>query len=280
MRYRTLLAILQSEADAARVLDLAVPLAAKQGSHLIGLHAEALPIAVATPMGGPAVDLTTGADETVRARLAEMRRFFNERTRAQSVSFEWRGIENLTGDSAISGLESARAADLVIAQQVDPDAAGSQVCNVESLLFESGRPVLFVPYARSVTEPHFKKVIVAWNGSKEAARAAFDALIFLKDAEAVEVLAVDPDETGHRDSGMAGAEIATALSRHDVRVTYRAETSDGVPTGEVIENRVGESGADLLVMGAYGHSRLREFIFGGTTRTMLQSMPVPTFMSR
>lgn len=280
MSYKTLLAILQSEEDAGRVLDCAVPLAAHYGSHLIGLHAEALPIAYVTPMGGLPIDVTIAAEETIGQRHIEMRALFERRTEAEGISSEWRGIDNVSGDSALSAIDSARSSDLVVAPQRDPDASERAFADIEALLFRTGRPVLFVPYSAKRAGPVFRKALVAWNGSKEAARAAFDALAFLKEADSVEVLAVDAADTERQDAIVAGAAIAAALSRHGVNVTYRNENAADVPHGEVIENRIADTGVELLVMGAYGHSRVKEFFFGGVTRTILQSMPVPVLMSR
>lgn len=280
MIYRTLLAILQSEADAARVLDFALPFAARHGSHLIGLHAEALPVAMVTPLGAPAMDFSFAAENLADSRHAELRALFDERARAEDVSAEWRGYENVSGDSAISGIESARTADLVIAQQNDPDAEARLTADIEALLFESGRPVLLVPYTWSGRSAPFKKVLLAWNGTKEAARAAFDALPLMKEAGNVEVLAVDPRDTLQQDAAMAGTAIAAALARHGIDVTTTVEHSAGLAHGDVIANRLADTRADLLVMGAYGRSRASEFIFGGVTRTMLQSMTAPVLMSR
>lgn len=279
MAFKTLLAVLQNESDAPRVLDAALPLAVRHGSHLIGVHAEAMPIAYATPMGGPAVDLTAGTDELVRERLVAMEKLFTERAGADGVSAAWRGVENVSGDSALSALADARAADLVIAQQVDPNAPSPHGANVEALMFETGRPVLLLPFASVAPGPVFSRIVLAWNGSREAARAAFDALPFMREAESVEVLTLDAAEPG-ADSEPVGTRIAAALRRHGVEAAIHAERSGGMSHGEVIENRIGVAGADLLVMGAYGQSRLKEFFFGGVTRTILRSMPVPVLMSR
>lgn len=279
MTYKTILAILQSEADAPRVLDLALPLARRHDSHVIGLHAEALPMVMASPMGGPVVDMRVDLQDDANRRHTVIRDLFNERARTEDVAREWRGFDSVSGDSAVSGIESARSADLVVAQQTDPDATASMVANVEALLFESGRPVLLVPYVQRERAEPFRKVVLAWNRSRQAARAAFEALPLLREAGHVEILCVDPEDYMRQDAGVAGSSIAAALARHDIEVVVHAEQSDGLSHGEVIANRVAESGADLLVMGAFGSSRLKEFVFGGATRTILQAMPVPTLMT-
>ncbi|MCR4267792.1 universal stress protein [Nitratireductor sp. ZSWI3] len=279
MSYKTILAILQSEADAPRVLDLALPLAARHDSHVIGLHAEALPMVMASPMGGPVVDLSIDMQEETSRRHAIMRALFEERARVEGVANEWRGFDSVSGDSAISGIESARSADLVVAQQTDPDATASMAANIEALLFETGRPVLLVPYVRRVRSAEFRKVLLAWNGSQQAARAAFDALPFMMEAESVEVLCIDPQDTPRRDASMAGTAIAAALARHGIEVDIKIEISGGISHGEAIDNRISDTGADLLVMGAFGRSRLKEFVFGGATRTILQTMTIPTLLA-
>lgn len=280
MTYKTLLAILQGESDMPRVLDFAVPFAARHDSHLIGLHAEALPVAMASPMGGPIVDFSAQIEEDADRRQAELRARFEDRARAEGIAAEWRGYENVSGDSAITGIESARSADLVIAQQNDPDAEARVIADLEALVFESGRPVLLLPYTYKGGGASFKKVVLAWNGSRESARAAYDALPLMKEAGNVEVLTVDAQDTLQQDARMAGAAIATALARHGIDVTTRSEHSGGLSHGDVIANRLADTGADLLVMGSYGRSRVSEFIFGGVTRNMLQSMTTSTLMSR
>ncbi|WP_173931436.1 universal stress protein [Chelativorans sp. Marseille-P2723] len=280
MTYKTVLAIIQSEEDADRVMDFTLPFAARHGSHVIGLHAEALPIVIASPLGGPAVDFTLELSAEATRRSAALKERFLERTRTEGVRAGWRGYENVSGDSAISGIESARASDLVIAQQNDPGASTYHTANVEALIFESGRPVLLVPYIFKGRSSPFKKVLVAWNGSKEAARAAFDALPLMSEAEEVEILSVDPRDTLDQDAPLSGTAIATALARHGLNVITRTEQSGSLSHGEVIANRLADTGADLLVMGAFGRSRLSEFVFGGVTRSTLQSMTTPTLMAR
>ncbi|WP_159586604.1 universal stress protein [Chelativorans xinjiangense] len=280
MVYKTLLVILQSEADTPRVLDFALPFAARYNSHVIGLHAEALPIAMASPMGGPIADFSLDMEAEAADRHARLRAIFEERAKAEGLAAEWRGYESVSGDSAVSGIESARTADLVIVQQNDPDADSRMAADVEALIFESGRPVLLVPYTFKGRSVPFREVVLAWNGSKEASRAAFDALPLMKEAGKVEVLTVDARDTLQQDAGLAGAAIAASLARYGLDVTTRAEHSAGLSHGDVIANRLAETDADLLVMGAFGRSRLTEFVFGGVTRTMLQSMTAPVLMAR
>ena len=279
MSYKTILAVLQDTTDAGRVLDCAVPLAARFSAPLVGFHAEATPLPYVTPMGFPDTEFIAVSEEANEQRSAEIRQIFEARAAAAGIGHSWRATQNVSGDSAVSALAAARACDLIVVQQADPEQGTGLSADIETLLFESGRPVLLVPYAVSV-DCAFRKVLVAWNGSQQAARAAFDALPFIRGAQETEVLSLDASDNTDQDAAVAGAGIAAALARHGAKVTFASGFSAGIGAGEAIENRVTDTRADLLVMGAYSQSRLKEFFFGGATRTLLQSMPVATLMSR
>jgi nucleotide-binding universal stress UspA family protein len=150
---------------------------------------------------------------------------------------------------------------------------------LESFLFESGRPVLLIPHILKAPKP-IRRVLVAWNGSREAARATFDALPFLMAAEAVEIFTVDASDSSTQTGSMAGAEIAASLARHGIKVTVTASEKTGLDPAIAIENRLSDSSIDLLVMGAYGNKRWWEMLFGGVTRTLLDSMTALTLLSR
>ncbi len=274
MSFKTILAIVQGHEDAERVSDCAGALAARFEAHLIGLHAEALPIPYTSTIGFPDAEFIEASAEINKERARKLQALFLQRTADAGVSAEWRSLESFSGDSAHSGIASARCCDLVVAAQAGPDGASP---DVDALLYDAGRPVLVTPHdAPCLTS--FRRVIVAWNGSRESARAAFDALPFILEAESTEILLIDPPETP--DAAEAGADIAAALARHGAQVTVHTEESGGLATDEVIGNRVAATGADLLVLGAYSHSWFRELLFGGVTRTVLQSMPVTAFLSR
>ena len=279
MTFKTIVAIVQGEKDEDRLLDCVLPIANHFKSHVIGVHAEAMPVSYTTPMGFPDAEFIHISSERNEKRAAELGQRYNSRCLAEGVSAEWRSMESFSGDSALSSLSNARCADLIVAVQSNPNGESLSSANLEGLLFEAGRPVLFIPYAAPATGI-FRKVLIAWNGSREAARAVFDALPFIMDADEIEILVVDPEENGESNGEEAGSEIAATLGRHGVHVTVVNERSAGLSVGAVIENHAAESKPDLIVMGAYSHSWLREFLFGGVTRTLLQSMPVATFMSR
>jgi nucleotide-binding universal stress UspA family protein len=138
--------------------------------------------------------------------------------------------------------------------------------------------VLIVPYAG-----HFdnvgRRVLIAWNATREAARAVSDAMPLLTSAELVTVPPIDPREGPHGHGELPGADIGLHLARHGVKAQIERTVSAGMPVGEVLLSRVADLGADLIVMGAYGHSRAREVLLGGATRSVLRSMSVPVLMS-
>lgn len=276
---KTILCLLRGAEDAKRVLERAVPLAEQFKSHLIGFHCEALPGAYSTPVGFPSTDFYEADMAAANARTAEIKAQFDKSTVDAGVSAEWRATETFSGDAGLSALPSAFASDVVIAGQVDPDIARADVADLETLLFDSGRPVIFVPYA-SRKPKRISKIVVGWDGSREAARATFDALPLILAADETEVFTVDPRDSDSQDAPMAGAEIATSLARHGANITVETQPSGGIDPGSVIENRLSDTQADLLVIGAFSHSRLRERLFGGVTRTVLASMPTMTLMSR
>lgn len=277
MRFKTIVAILQNEQDAERVLDCAIPLASKFQSHLIGIHAEALAVPYTSATGFPDTEFLQVSADMNRERADKLQALFLKRIENSGLSFEWRSLESFSGDSALTGISSVRTADLVIAAQRESGSDAS--ADVDTLVYDAGRPVLVVPHSGPLVTS-FKHVLLAWNGSKEAARAAFDALPFIIEAEKTDIIVIDPPDTLDENPEAAGAEIAAALSRHGATVSVSVLQSGGTSVDDVIQTRIAETGADLLVLGAYSHSWLRQLLFGGVTRTVLRTVPVAAFLSR
>lgn len=150
---------------------------------------------------------------------------------------------------------------------------------IEGALFWSGKPVLLIPEgARPTLEP--KRILVGWDTRIEATRAVREALELLAAADEVRLALVDPAK-GERSHGEEpGADVATFLARHGVNVTVDRLPSENHSVADVLRRHAVDTGAQMLVMGAYGHSRLRERIFGGVTRSMLETSPVPLFLAR
>ncbi|MCF6322567.1 MAG: universal stress protein, partial [Rhizobiaceae bacterium] len=174
----------------------------------------------------------------------------------------------------------ARHADITFMGQPDPEEedTGFHETLLDGVLFASGRPVYTVPY---IGRPNMKirKAVIAWDGGKKAARALNDALPLLKDRAEVIVLVVNPEERASAHGENPGADIAAHLERHGIKTSIDRQYFSDLSAGTVILNYLTEAGADLLVMGAYGHSRLRERAFGGVTNTIMNQMTVPVLMS-
>lgn len=173
----------------------------------------------------------------------------------------------------------ARHADLAILGQADPDdpqPGGSGL--VADVALGSGRPVLVIPYIGAGATLG-ENVVVAWDGGREAARAVNDALPMLKRARRVSVIAVNPSKRFDRHGGLAGADISLHLARHGVTVTVQELEVRDIGVADALLSRLADECADLLVMGAYGHSRLSETLLGGVTREILRAMTVPVLMS-
>jgi nucleotide-binding universal stress UspA family protein len=181
---------------------------------------------------------------------------------------------SLAGPSELFG-RMARRFDLSVVRQAEPGKGTPASLFIEAALFDTGRPVLVVPYIQK-TGVKLDRVMVCWDGSRSAARAAADALPFLKRAKTVEVTMVT--ERGKSDEA-PGADIAQHLARHGLVVEVKQIVAPHATGADVLLSRAADTSADLLVMGGFGHSRLREFMLGGVTRSILQAMTLPTLLS-
>jgi nucleotide-binding universal stress UspA family protein len=265
---------LEIERDAAAEFALSVASAFR--AHAAGIAFQYDPIMPAAMMDDipPDVIDMQRADNQRAANAATSR--FDGVARAGSVLSETRIVESSMAGVATRFAQIARRFDLSIVAQAKPEAYGPEALIIEHALFDSGRPVLVVPYIQ--TAP-FKaeRVLLCWDGGRPAARAAADAMPFLSRAKTVEVFIV---ESGKLQSDeIPGADIAEHLARHNCNVSITRTASGDTDVASVILSHAADTSADMLVMGGYGHSRLREFILGGATRAILSSMTLPTLMS-
>ena len=183
-------------------------------------------------------------------------------------------IDALPGEARYELARLARHFDLTIVGQ-PREHHGEDSLMAESALFESGRPVLFVPRIQT-RSAKMGRVVVAWDGSRTAARALGDAQGILEKAGAIDVVSISDPRISYQE--LPGFNITRHLSRHGLNAELKRLPMSG-DVGETLLSYAADAGADLLVMGGYDHSRLREFVLGGTTRTILQSMTLPIFMS-
>ena len=212
------------------------------------------------------------AEEAANAAMTRLK----EMARRTGVAVEARlETTSLAGAADIFG-HLARRFDLSIVGQANPDVVGPQELIIEAALFQSGRPVVVVPYIQK-TGLTLNRVLVCWVEGRLAARAIADALPFLHRAKAVEVVVVATKPLKSDDS--PGADIARHLAHHDLNVDLKRVVTGGTQVANTILSYAADVSADFVVMGGYGHSRLREFILGGATRGVLSSMTIPTLMS-
>ncbi len=259
-------------------LDVAVGLARAHDAHLAAIYAIAAPFIPPYDGAGyiPA-DLIESQAERARQRAAEARKHFERRMARIGMEHEWRQAE---GDAADVVSLNAKYADLTVVGQADPNDPGNYPNPglPAEVALGAGRPVLVVPYVGAPRQVG-GNVLVAWNGSREATRAVNDALPILERAAKVTILAVDPRDGGADHGDVPSADIALHLARHGVKAEAAQTVSNDIEVGDVILSRISDLGADLVVMGAYGHSRLRELMMGGVTRDLLRHMTVPVLMS-
>ena len=279
MSYKTILAHVDDSISLAPRIELACRIAVQENAHLVGAATTGISQFI---YQSAVVDMTgdyiTGYIETLRQRAAAGLKSFDEVARRVGVS----SVEQrLVDDETAGGISlQARYSDLVVLGQTDPAEPSVVVGNdfPEFVVLHSGCPVLIVPYAGQF-DNFGEKVLIAWDGSLEAKRAVHDAIPLLKRAVLVEVAVFNPSERPDTHGAQPGADIALYLARHDIRVDVRESVVPHEEIGAALLSRLADTGASLLVMGCFGHSRLREIMLGGVSRTILTSMTVPVLMS-
>jgi nucleotide-binding universal stress UspA family protein len=245
-------------------------------AHVLGVAVSYEPVIPGTVMGGipPEIIESQRAESNTKARTAIAR--FEQAAKRAGISSETRTISaSISGAADQIGRIGRRFDLVVVGQPVQQKSMPDEIVD-EGVLFESGRPVIFVPFIHKggVT---LERIIVCWNGSRVAARAVADSLPLLKKATHVEIVIIS-DKPGKQDE-LPGADLGAHLARHGFKVDVKRITSPELDVASTILSYAADSGADMIIMGGYGHSRLREFVLGGATRAMFESMTVPVLMS-
>jgi nucleotide-binding universal stress UspA family protein len=297
MRYRTMLVHVDNDAAALARIDTAIALARQHDACLVGLSLSGISRALLTSMPPEETDPTLALHlgyvrEPANAALAQ----FSARCQAAQLSnYEAR----LVDDEAASGLSlHAGVADLTILSQADPQHSALDNLPAQ-VVTQAGGPVLVLPFGAAGLRGEMpgnvggndsgrigQQVVVAWDASREAARALHSALPLLGMARQVTLVTVDTAPPGHASADARSADPLPWLARHGIIATHVMHTMNAPklgqrrhPIGETLLSLCGDTGADLLVMGAYAHSRLRETLLGGVTRTILEKMTVPVLMA-
>jgi len=282
MTYKTIVVHTDDRKESAARTRLAVELAQACRARLVALAVMPRPQMPAGIEGMAATaDVLTIQENANRERLAAAQQLFEQTVKGSNVEVEFHGV---VADAAGAMNHEMLYADIGIVGQRDPEQTiGDMYASLpESVAMESRRPVMVVPHI-GYSKPVGRKVLLAWNDSPEAMRAATEAMPLLQAAEKVTLLVVDGykreiEENGH-DHEAPGAKAAGWLARHGVNVEVINDVSDGTDVGSIILSRVSDLDIDLVVMGIYGHSKLRETLFGGASRTMLGHMTVPTLIA-
>ena len=254
----------------------AATLAEAHGAHLIGLYVIEVPV------------LPSYAEAQIPATILEAQRkafanaaagaegVFDEVTSSIGIGAEWRCVEDRR--SAALSLH-AHYADLVVVGQPDPGDPGCVSRGLaDRLALESGRPVMVVP-AGGATGTVGRRILVAWNARREAVRAVSDAMPLLEAAEHVTVVTINAASDDPENEGIPAADIGLHLARHGIDITTESHYGAPAAVGELILDAAADAGADLLVMGAYGHSRFRELVLGGVTAHVLEHAPIAVLLS-
>ena len=260
-----------TQAGKQRVND-ALKLAQAYDAHLTGLYTyQIVALPAHAEMAMPDY-LYADLEKSSMERVAQAKQFFTNVTDAWKSKVTWAVRE---GDPVVSLVQQAACHDLVMVGARDPEAVPYNISGIpDRAAIESGRPILVLPN-EGLKENLGKRILVAWNGKRESVRAVNDAMVFLTQADAVEITAIN-EKDNHE---IPCFDIAQHLSRHEVNVEANSYRSKHKSVGPGILDSAKIFGADMIIMGAYGHSRLQEYILGGATKFMLENTPLPILLS-
>ena len=285
MKLRDLLVVLHGSGRSNAVLGLALGLTRRHDAHLTGfcplelLYPTNLGLALSGyPEALALQEAATGFEAQAQAKAQSIEADFREQLRRNNVRGDWQAATGLAVDEVAS---RARSADLLVLGQTDPDHPLPPMARhlVEDALMNAGRPVLIVPFAGDF-DTIGTNVLIGWNGTREAARAAHDALMLIEPTATVTVLTVERARSAADSPQVPGADMAEHLARHGLKVSAARTVTDGsISYADAILAHASDTGADLLVTGGYGHSRARELILGGVSRELLDHMTLPVLMS-
>ena len=262
------------ERDAAA--NYAISLASIFKAHLVGVAFVYDPKVSANLIVGIPAELIDAQRATTKHIANEAVARFEALAKQAGVMTESQMIDVAPGHVGDTFGRLARSFDLSVIRQAEPNKAEQEVPIIEGALFESGRPVIVVPYVQT-QGAKFDRVMVGWDGSRTAARAIGDAMPVLERAKMIEIFTVVAGPT--KNTELPGIDIGQHLSRHGLKVEVKRIPAEGINVPEAILSHAADISADFMVMGGYGHSRLREYVLGGATRGILASMTLPTLMS-
>jgi nucleotide-binding universal stress UspA family protein len=260
-------------------LGFTVSLAKRFEAHVMGVYV--IPAVQVYPsIGFEAVpQVFDGHRVFFKEREASVQAAFENAMKNDGREFKFESVEAREPSVASGFLRFVRRADLaVVSVPAAETSGGIEADFIETILMSGGRPVIALPREGScVFSPDH--IVVGWNGAREATRAVFDALPLLRLAETVRIVIVDPQKDPEFRDRVAGINISEAMSRHGIRAVAESYATEGLDHGEALLRKAKDTGAGMIVMGAYGHSRLAEFVFGGATRFVLDHLDRPVLFS-
>ena len=274
MTLKTILVHVTNDEHGARNLDVACRLAEKHDAHVTGLHVMYLDVVPAydSPYVQVPLEILEFKREVDQKNADGAKAIFDKCLAKTSLSNEWRVT---SGEIVLELAHQSRYADLTVVSNLDAEEAPVSIATLPAdLVLASGLPVLAVP-AVAPASTVGKRILVAWNASPQAARAVHDAMPLLERADSVRILVVGKNEPDR----ILGADIGTHLARHGVKADVEQIEAVASPVEDIIVSAVKAHGADMVVAGAWGHSRLREWVLGGVTKYLLGNASVPLFLA-
>ncbi len=276
MSYKTILVHVDDTSRSQERIRLAAEMAMREEAHLLGVADTGVSRFIYQDGN------INGVDPSLLSHLEYLRERAVQNVADFKKQVESFGVHSfgadITQDDALGGIGlRARYCDLVYVGQTNPEESSPAVMDdfPEYMILNSGRPVIVVPYAGEFSNPG-KRPLVAWDGSRAATRAITDAIPLLKRAELVHVVIINPKNDTHGEQ--PGADIAAYLARHGIKLEISVHRTK-LDVGNALLSLAADLNSDMLVMGGYGHSRFKEMIMGGATRTILESMTIPVLMS-
>ena len=254
----------------------AIAIAEAFDAHVGGVAFAYEPIIPPTIMGGIPASLIEAQRADNEKLATDAIAKFDAAAKRAGVSYESRIVSASLAGAADRFGAMARRFDLSVVAQTEPDKVAPEELIVEGALFGSGRPVVVVPYIQK-GGLKLDRIMVAWDASRNAARAVADAMPFLKKAKAIDVVIVASERP--KSDEIPGADIGQHLARHGLKVDVKRIVATDTDVASTLLSHAADSFADFIVMGAYGHSRLREFILGGATRHVISRMNCPVLLS-
>jgi nucleotide-binding universal stress UspA family protein len=279
MTYRTILVSLNEINRLPQLMTAAANLGRALGAHISGLYV--IPAVQVYPSVGfeAAPQVFEGNRTYFKDHAANVRAGFEEAMRREGLNFDVHVIDARTPLIADDVVAYGRTADLVLCSATNPEeVTGVERDFVEQVIMGAGRPVIILP-AKGDAVLNLDQIVLGWDGGREAARAAFDSMPLLRAAKGVRIVVADPQKEPGLRGAVPGADLAETLARQDIKAETQGLPTEGLDAGQALLRCADDIGAGLIVMGAYGHSRLTEFIFGGATRFVLSRQNRPVLMS-